>query len=433
MNQKIIRRIAAIARLQLVATLLLAPIACNGDTPTEPVSPDVYSNEAVLDWSTAAYEAFMTHDGYANPLDAVRVFAMVHLAQHDALTAISPVWEAYAFEASDPYADPRAAAAAAAHGVLVSIFPAQRTSLDDQLSESLQAVPDGIAEDRGVVLGEAAAATILEERASDGSDAPIVGDYVPDVAPGRYRFTPPFDFAFQPGWAQLKPFALYSADQFRVPPPPALGGEAYAEDFEDVKVFGRRDSAVRTTDQTAYAKFWYEFSDIGWNRVARTVAADRELGLQATARLFALLNIALSDAYVAGWDSKFHYDFWRPHTAIREAQGDGNPGTQPDPAWESELQTPPVQDYPSTHSALGDAGAEVLASVFGDETPFTFTSTTAEPEGVTRSYASFSQAADENADSRVMAGIHFRFACEAGQALGRQVGQWTVQKHLRPR
>lgn len=163
------------------------------------------------------------------------------------------------------------------------------------------------------------------------------------------------------------------------------------------------------------------------------VTAERRLGLQSTARLFALLNMALSDAYVAGWDSRFHYDFWRPFTAIRDAENDGIPTTQPDPAWEPELTTPPVQDYPSTHSALGDAGAEVLAALLGDRTSFTFTSTTVVPAGGTRSFTSFSRAADENADSRVRAGIHFRFACEAGQELGRKIGRWTVQNHLRPR
>ena len=195
---------------------------------------------------------------------------------------------------------------------------------------------------------------------------------------------------------------------------------------------GGKVSGARSADQTAYAAFWYEFSDIGWNRIARVVSGEQKLGLQATARLFALLNMALSDAYVAGWDSKLHHNFWRPTTAIHKADVDGNPATKADPAWESAHVTPPIQDHPSTHSALGDAGAEVLAHVFGDATKFAFTSTTGVPGGFTRAFASFKDAANENADSRVMAGLHFRFACQAGQALGRQVGSWVVATALRP-
>jgi hypothetical protein len=143
--------------------------------------------------------------------------------------------------------------------------------------------------------------------------------------------------------------------------------------------------------------------------------------------------MALSDAYVAGWDAKYHYDLWRPYTAIREADTDGNPASSADPEWEPAEPTPPVQDYPSTHSALGNAAAAVLASVFGDETGFTFASSSADPAQPTRSFSSFSQAADENADSRVMGGLHFRFACDAGQELGREVGGWTVTNQLRRR
>ena len=250
--------------------------------------------------------------------------------------------------------------------------------------------------------------------------------------PGRYQFTAPFDFAFVPGWRYLKPFALTRVDQFRSPPHPALDSEAYAADFAEVKAIGGVGSQARSPEQLSYAKFWYELSDIGWNRVARVVAAERGLGLQSTARLFALLNMAMSDAYVAGWDSKYHYDLWRPITAIRAAATDGNPATSADPTWEAALVTPPVQDYPSTHSALGRAAATVLASVFGDETAFTFPSTSADPPNASRSFTSFSQAADENADSRVMGGLHFRFACDAGQELGRQVAVWTLDHYLQP-
>ena len=415
------------------AFLLTFTLGCDSDTTTGPPRLDERSNEVIVDWNNAAYDALVVQDGYANPLTAVRMLAIMHIAQHDAINSVDPVFDRYLPGARDSAADPVAAAARAAYDVLLAFLPAQRAALDAKLAASLGAVSDGVAKTRGIALGAQAAAAILEARAADGSDTPAVGDYTAGTGPGRYQFTPGFDFAFQPGWRNVRPFALSSANQFRSAPPPAIESAAYAAAFNEVKNVGQKGSQVRTADQTAYAKFWYEFSDIGWNRIGRVVASERKLGLQSTARLFALLNMAMSDSYVAGWDSKFYYDFWRPVTAVRAALNDSNAATSPDAAWEPELRTPPVQDYPSTHSVLGKAAAEVLADVFGDKTSFTFTSTTGEPTSYARSFESFSQAADENADSRVVAGIHFRFATQAGLELGRKVGDWAVKNHLRKR
>ena len=213
---------------------------------------------------------------------------------------------------------------------------------------------------------------------------------------------------------------------------PALTSQEYATAFNEVKTLGKLNSVTRTPDQTAYSKFWYEFSEAGWNRVARTVVINKKLNLLEAARLFALVDMAIADAYTAGWESKFHHNFWRPYTAIRKADIDGNNATAVDAGWEPSEPTPPVQDYPSTHSALGNAAATVLAKVLGDNTAFTMSSPTAFPAGSTRSFQSFSQAANENADSRVMAGIHFRFSCVAGQELGNKIGAWTVANHLKP-
>lgn len=421
-----------------VAALLMGTVGCSSDSPTANPSPDdpfvrEDSNEVILAWSSVAHDAVMAHDGYGNGLEAVRVFAMMHAAQHDALNAIHPAYKTYTYHGTDADADPVAAAAAAAHGILYDRFPAQAEALDRALETSLEGVPDGAARARGVELGRAAADAVLQDRTGDGSDTPVVGDYTPAAGTGRYQFTPPFDFAFLPGWRSLRPFTLERPDQFRTPPPPTLTSEIYARDLNEVKAMGRKDGALRTPEQGAYALFWDEFSDMGWNRIGRIVAAEQELGLWETARLFTLLNMVMSDAYVAGWDSKYHHDFWRPQTAIQAAGEDGNPATAPDPEWESLVLTPPVQDHPSTHSALGNAAAAVLASVFGDETSFSFSSTTADPAYPTRSFSSFSQAADENADSRVMGGLHFRFACDAGQELGSRIGEWALQNTLRSR
>ncbi len=425
---------APTARAILVGLTLFPALACSDrDSVTEPSPIEQQSNRVILDWNLATLDALVAHDEYANGLNAVRVSAMVHTAQHDALNAVYPQFEQYAYQGSDTAADPVAAAASAAHGVLTALFPAQKSTFDTRLAATLDSISDGDAETRGVALGAQAAAAIVAARVNDGSDTPLVGGYEPGTGPGKYQLTLPFNIAYVPGWKNVKPFTLTNAMQFRPVAPPALTSAAYTEAFNEVRTVGKLGSTTRTADQTAYAKFWYELSEIGWNRIARTVAESRGLGLQSTARLFALLNMVMSDAYVAGWDAKYHYDFWRPITAIRAADTDGNDATLVDAAWEPSEPTPPVQDYPSTHSALGDAAAAVLANVFGDATSFTFASPTAVPANSTRSFASFTAAANENADSRVMAGIHFRFAIVAGQSLGRQIGTWAINNHLQVR
>jgi hypothetical protein len=347
------------------------------------------------------------------------------------VNAVEPLYESYAFKAEDPAADRAAAAAAAAHAVLRASYPKQAGRFDERLKQSLATSAEP-RRTRGVELGERAAKAILERRSRDGSDTPAVGDYRPRSGPGAYQYVPPFEMAFAPGWRSLAPFALKTPSQFRPGAPPALTSPEYAAAFDEVKTTGGAGSTARTADQSAYAKWWWEFSEIGWNRIARTVASGRKLDLADSARLLALVNVALSDAYVAGWDAKYHYDFWRPHTAIRAAESDGNPATEADTGWSSAEITPPVQDYPSTHSALGDAAAEVLARLLGDATPFTVGSSTAPEESPTRSFESFTAAADENADSRVRGGLHFRFSCEEGQKLGRQIGRYAVETQLRP-
>ena len=429
-----IRAIVAALVLGLVA---MATAACKtSDAVVDEPSPLDGPNTAVVDWSEAAYDAFVAEEKYGNPMRAVRVLALVHLAQHDALAAIRPSYAPYALHTHAPNAHPVVAASVAAHDVLVAELPGQRAALGARLARSLESLPQGTARELGVSVGRRAAEAILHRRSGDGTDTPAIVKFTPEQLqnpkPGSYLPIPPVDFIAAPGWRSVRPLGLQSPEQFRVSPHPALDSAEYAAAFDEVKRLGVRGSTARSADQTAYAKFWYEFSDIGWNRVARVVSVEHKLGLQATARLFALLNVAMSDAYVAGWDSKFHYDLWRPTTAIRAADTDGNPATEADATWESEEVTPPVQDYPSTHSALGDAAAEVLANVFGDATAFSFTSTTAPAGTGARSFTSFHQAADENADSRVRAGLHFRFATTAGQALGRQIGAWVVATGLQP-
>ena len=388
-------------------------------------------NTVVLEWNEIAFNAF-GGPAYQHSLMASRINAMTHLAIHDAVNAVQPVYESYVFAGEDINADPIAAAASAAHTVLVNEMPGKKNLLDSALQKTLSSITDEAARKKGIELGKKAGYAIIEARNNDGSVGEVIGQISHSVIAGVYQPVPPYNIFFAPHWENVKLFGLQSKDQFRSAPHPALNSAAYSSAFNEVKEVGSLNSPVRSADQSAYAKFWYEFSEAGWNRVARTVSANKKLNLVESARLFALVNMALADSYIAGWDSKVHYNFWRPYTAIRNAANDGNNSTIPDAKWEPSEPTPPVHDYPSTHSALGNAAATVLANLLGDNTIFTMTSFTAMPVGSTRSFTSFSLAANENADSRVMAGIHFRFSCEAGQQLGNKIGDWVANNHLKP-
>lgn len=404
-------------------------VACSKANSENPVSQ--LPAAPVLFWNEVAYNAF-GGAAYQHSLMASRINAMVHLAMHDALNGIEEKYSRYAFQGRDNKAHPIAASAMAAHTILMNELPQRKGYLDSALAQSLSGVADGDAKTRGVSLGKEAAQALLQKRGSDGSTGEVFAPIPPSTVAGIYQPVPPFNICFAPFWENVKLFSLERKDQFRSKPFPAINSPAYAAAFNEVKSVGKQNSTNRTPDQTAFARFWYEFSEAGWNRVARTVAISKNLNMLDAARLFALVDMALADAYIAGWDSKIHHNFWRPYTAIRTADIDGNAATEPDASWEPAEPTPPVHDYPSTHSALGNAAATVLARLLGDNTPFSMPSPTAQPAGAVRDFNSFSQAANENAESRVMAGIHFRFSCEAGQELGDKIGHWTVDTHLKP-
>ena len=390
-----------------------------------------HSNAIVLHWNTTVFET-LRGPSY-DPMMASRILAMVHIAMHDALNGIAPVYETYSLQELDKKADPVAAVSAAAYEVLVASVPDKKDQLDAALAQAVKDVKSDDAKERGLALGRIAGKAIVALRAADDIfQNPIVEINNP-LEPGVYQPVPPSPFVYAPFWATLKPFALESPKQFRITPMPALNSSEYAEDFNEVRLKGAKENSTRTAEETSIAKFWYEFSEIGWNRVTATVAADQNLDLLFTARLFALVNMALADSYIAGWDSKFHYDFWRPYTAVRAAATDGNDNTPEEASWEPLLNTPPVQDYPSTHSALGNAAATVLNKLVGNSVGFTMPSTSADPVNSTRTLTNFSQAAVENADSRVFAGIHFRFSCEKGLELGKDIGDWILSSQLKPK
>ena len=389
--------------------------------------------------------------GGQNALVQTRTLAMVHAAIHDALNTIDPRFERYAFEGDVvPGAVPEAAVAAAVHDVLVAVIPlfgtpAQRATAlaaaEDDYEDALASIPEGEGKTAGIEVGQHAAAAIVAERIDDGL-ALINPPYTPIAEPGFWQPTPnpnppspagvSFLPAILPGWGDLTPFALRNGSQFRPDPPPALESEEYAAEYNEVKTLGEQFAAARTAEQSEIARFWYENSQLGWNRIARTIAASRAIDLWEQARLLALVNFGLADGFIAGWNARYVYNRWRPVTAIRMADADDNPATIADPNWNTYLNTPAIPDYPSTHSVLGAAAAEVIERFFDDDA-IAFTTTSGAPfGGITRSFPSAAAAAEENADSRVYAGIHFRSATVEGVRLGRKIAKFTVQHYLAP-
>lgn len=427
--------------------------------------------DAVTDWNANAGAAALAAciAPSDNPLHESRLYAMLHLAVHDALNAIDRRSRPYAYHASAAAGTSvEAAVAAAARDVLVSQialigapFPAQCITAgiaraEADYTSALAAIPDGAPKAQGIALGQAAAAAVIARRANDGSDTALVDPNFPQgTKAGEWRFTPGSPpIAFAPGWGQVKPFVLNDAAQFRPGPPLAVdcagkrlnnsqGCRKYAADLAEVQRLGGdgvSTPSARNADQTEIALFWVESSPLAWNRIARSVSEAQGLDPWQNARLFGLLNVALADGYVASFSTKYHYRFWRPATAIREAANDGNPATTADLTWTSLLPAPPIPDYESAHAVQGAAAAQVMKRVFGrDHIGFSACSRSlpagsncGDANAVVRHFRGFDQAAEENGVSRVYVGFHFRDAVDKGLRHGRMIGQWAVDRALQP-
>jgi len=412
--------------------------------------------DRVADWNVTAVVATLMAG--ENPTVQSRALAVIQAAVHDALNAIDRRFEPYAFHGEvDPDASPDAAVATAAHDALVGIIAvgdlpfagfgsagqqkAAVAFVDAKYTADLESIPDGEAKTRGIAVGQAAAEAILAEREDDGATTFV--PYTPGTVPGDWRPTPnpdpadpegagAFLPAVLPGWGQVTPFVLSSSRQFHPNGPPALTSKQYAQDYDEVQALGAKNSKVRTEDQEEIARFWYGSSPVGWSQIARTVAADEGLDAWEQARVLALVNLAMADGVIAGFETKYDFNRWRPITAIRAGETDGNEETVGDPTWQSLLNTPAHPDYVSTHAVQGGAAAEVLRRFFDtDEVDFTATSGAPFP-GLSRTFSRFSEAARENADSRVYAGVHFRSAATDGLTLGQKIGAFAVGHALRP-
>ncbi len=361
------------------------------------------------------------------PPVAARNLAMVHVAVYDAVALIAGEYESfYSVLRPAAGADPDAAAAVAAHRVLAGLYPRHIEALDAALDATLDHVPEGPAKARGVRHGQAVAEQVLKWRAGDARAAATHSYKSTDEA-GRWRPTPPARAEpLLPGWANVPGFALTDRAAFRPPGPPKLGSDEYHATFRQVRALGGAISAERTKEQTEIAYFWADGDGTvtppgHWNRIAQTLATDRKLNLVETARLFALLNVALADAAVVCWECKYRFDVWRPVTAIRAV----------DPTWAPLLPTPPFPAYTSGHSSFSGAASAALAAFFGTDR-VRFSTTSDGLPGVSRSFDSLSAAAEEAGMSRIYGGIHWSFDNTAGLACGREIGAHVAARHFRP-
>ena len=425
--------LGALAISCCLAETMQTPSAASERPPGGAPGSDQVTGATIVQWNQLAYELAFAEDQF-NTFKGQRALAMMHLAQHDALNAIVRRFEPYALKRRlVANADPTAAVAQAARDVLLAQYPAARGEIEALWMQQIaMTAGESRSKELGLQLGRRAARTILELRTRDGWET--AGEYEFVTTPGAYQTTPDWrGFVVHPGLAQARPFFLKSAAQMRPSPPPALTSAAYARAFREVKEFGADRSSKRTADQTAYAVWWMEFSEGLVNRYARRVADMKKLELWRTARLFALLNAALVDTYVAVWNSKYEFNHWRPYTAIREAAHDGNAWTRPDARWNSLRPAPPFPEYVSAHAAGCACTFTILAREFSSRTPVMLDSLTAPAGMPTRTFRSFDAAAEECADSRVRIGFHFRYSTDAGRELGRRTANYAMQHHLRRR
>ena len=388
------------------------------------------NNEIVLDLNQLTYQIANEHDQFYSFI-GVRALAMVHLAMHDILNAVNPKFEPYLFNFTVAEVDPIVAISESTRVILTAAYPSRTDTIDLICNKWKNSITDSKFKEAGLSLGNSIALAYLQLRHNDGHEKQ--GDYTPMTKPGDYQYTPGFDWVWKPDFSVARPFTLDSIAQFRSPAPPEISSEEYLSSFNEVKEFGSKTSRVRTADQTHFAHWWAEFGEHSWNRIGRITAKEKELPITETARMFALINMNLYDLYLVSFDSKYHYDTWRPYTAIQNADSDTNPNTIEEKTWQPEMVTPPWPEYPSAHAAVGASGAEIVGHVYGTVTiSFSMQSTSALPNAPERHYGNLDQAANDCADSRIMNGFHFRFATEEGKKQGRSLAKHTVENFLRP-
>ncbi len=412
-------RLQTCAAIAIVAIMLALPTSASADV--------------VSDWNAIAVQATVTgaRPGPSGVLD----IAMVQAAVYDAVQAIEKRYQPYYLQIKWATGSPVAAAAKAAHDVLVNRFPAQTASIDTTYQQYL--LNKGLAEtDPGVAVGTAAAAGIIALRACDGS-FPVAAapPFTGGTDPGVWRPTPAALAPMVAPWlGNVTPFTLTRPSQFLAQPPPALNSPEYTRDYDEVKAIGALNNSARTPQQTDLAQFWSANYPVLWNQVLRDIAGTHVHNIADSSRLFALADMAMADAAITAWNSKNYYVFWRPVTTIREGNNDGNSHTVADPNWLPLIVSPAYPDHTSGANNLSSAALQSLRLFFGtDALSFSITTTNLAPTAQdTRTFYRFSDAAEEVVNARVYQGIHFRFADTAARKQGTQVARWVFKTFLRP-
>ena len=414
----------------LISLFFAGLFVAAAQTQSQPPRPT--SNPVIL-WNRTLLTIVRTAGAQPATVHSTRSFAIMHAAIYDAVNSIDRSHAPYLVELSgvSPSASQDAAADQAAHDVLVALYPKFQATLDAALQQRLAAVPDSSGKTEGVDVGRQVAADILAARSHDGSDAtPPV--FVPVHTPGTYQLTPPnFKPAQFTHWSKVTPFAIEAAHQVRPGAPPALSSDLYATDFNEIKSVGILNSTTATPDQKQIGIFWNGAIQNYWNEITQTLALDHNLATAPAARVFALVNFAAADSVIAFYDAKYTYNFWRPVTAIREANTSINSKTAPNPNWlPQSTNTAPDPSYPGAHATISHAAAKVLTDFFGSDN-FNEQVTSETLPGVVRSFKTVSAIANEATLSRVLAGQHFRTDENAGSELGFQLGDFVSDNLLK--
>ena len=394
----------------------------------------VMQEDVILQWNRVLMETVLTPGQHPATIMQVRSYAIMHAAMFDAVNSIEGSYTPYLTDVpGSKNASIEAAAAQAARDVLAALYPTRVEVFDAELAVSLQGIEENRAQ-QGIRVGQIVAEQMLAARANDGWTATPPA-YVLPATPGNWQPTP--GAATFTHYPYVTPFGIQSGTQFAPSAPPSMTSQKYAADLNEVKEIGAANSLTRTPDQTKVAQLWANVNTptnflLVWNNVARTVSVERELTTVEKARLFALTNIALHDALLTTFTAKFQHGIWRPVTAIRRADEDGNANTTADPSWSSLINAPPYPSYAGNMAAIGTSQATILAMFFGRD-DISFQHTWAGAGGATRSYAGFGAMANEQERARVYGGIHFTFDNVAGQSVGRNVANYIFTNVMRPR
>ena len=392
------------------AAILVVPVVASGDAITE-------WNEKALAAATQAKQL---------PFVATRTMATVHTAMFDAVNSVEGGYAPYKVKVSAPSgSSSEAAGVAAAHAVLLKLFPDQSASLDAAYAASLSKIPDGNGKTTGIAVGEEVAAKTLALRASDGAD--VANTYRPVTAPGVYITT-----ALPVGsqWGNVTPWVMERGSQFRPSAPPKLTTQQWTDDYNEIKDLGGKKSARRTAAQTDIARFWTMTGPGAWEPIVRQLAATPGRSLIQNARLFALVEMAGADAYISVFDAKYTFQFWRPVTAIRNGDMDGNDATTRDPVWEPLVDTPLHPEFPCAHCITSAAAAAVLESEFGAGPLPVLTMTSSTAPGVTGKWNTIKEWTEEISLARIYGGIHYRNSTVVGREMGKKIGERAVQQYL---